>query len=42
LNYHKSSRPYWVEISITPVLDETNAAACLIAQERERTDIPLP
>ena len=42
LNYHKSGRPYWVEIAITPVLDETNAAVCLIAQERERTDIPLP
>ena len=42
LNYHKSGRPYWVEIAITPVLDDTKSSVCLIAQARERTDIPLP
>jgi PAS domain S-box-containing protein len=35
LNYHKSGLPYWVEISITPICDESGEPLWLVARERE-------
>jgi PAS domain S-box-containing protein len=35
LNYHKSGLPYWVEISITPICDESGEPLWLMARERE-------
>jgi PAS domain S-box-containing protein len=35
LNYHKSGLPYWVEISITPIGDESGEPFWLVARERE-------
>ena len=35
LNYHKSGLPYWVEISITPIRDESGEPLWLVARERE-------
>ena len=38
LNYHKNGAPYWVEIAITPILDDAGQPLWLIARERELTD----
>ena len=38
LNYHKNGTPYWVEIAITPILDEAGQPLWLVARERELTD----
>ena len=38
LNYHKDGTPYWVEIAITPILDDAGQPLWLIARERELTD----
>ena len=38
LNYHKNGTPYWVEIAITPILDDTGRPLWLVARERELTD----
>lgn len=38
LNYHKNGQPYWVEVSITPILDEAGATRWFVAQEREIPD----
>jgi PAS domain S-box-containing protein len=35
LNYHKNGTPYWVEIAITPILDDAGRALWLVARERE-------
>jgi PAS domain S-box-containing protein len=35
LNYHKNGAPYWVEIAITPVVDERGATLWFLARERE-------
>jgi methyl-accepting chemotaxis protein len=35
LNYHKDGRPYWVQIAITPVFDETGQPILMIARENE-------
>jgi PAS domain S-box-containing protein len=35
LNYHKKGTPYWVEVAITPILDDANQPLWLIARERE-------
>ena len=35
LNYHKSGLPYWVQISITPICDESGEPLWLVARERE-------
>ena len=35
LNYHKSGLPYWVEISITPICNESGEPLWLVARERE-------
>ena len=37
LNYHKDGSPYWVEISIRPILDQAGQPLWLVAQEREVT-----
>jgi len=37
LNYHKSGSPYWVDIEISPVLDERGAPLWFMAREREVT-----
>ena len=42
LNYHKDGRPYWVEIALTPVLDDEGRRLRFIAQEFERKDLELP
>ncbi len=39
LNYHKNGTPYWVEIAITPIADETGQPRWFVAQERELTDL---
>jgi PAS domain S-box-containing protein len=38
LNYHKDGTAYWVEIEITPVLDEAGAAMWFLARERGVAD----
>ncbi len=35
LNYHKNGSPYWVEIAITPLFDETGQPLWLVAREHE-------
>jgi PAS domain S-box-containing protein len=35
LNYHKSGAPYWVDISIRPILDDAGRTLWFIARERE-------
>jgi PAS domain S-box-containing protein len=35
LNYHKSGAPYWVEIAITPIRDDSGQPLWLVARERE-------
>jgi PAS domain S-box-containing protein len=35
LNYHKNGSAYWVDIEISPVLDERGAPLWLMARERE-------
>lgn len=39
LNYHKNGTAYWVEISITPILDDAGQPLWFVARERELTDI---
>ena len=38
LNYHKDGAPYWVEVCISPILNEIGEPLWLIAGERELTD----
>ena len=38
LNYHKNGTPYWVEVAITPILDDEGQPLWLVARERELTD----
>ena len=38
LNYHKNGTPYWVEVAITPILDDKGEPLWLVARERELTD----
>ena len=38
LNYHKNGTPYWVEVAITPILDDKGEPLFLVARERELTD----
>jgi PAS domain S-box-containing protein len=38
LNYHKSGNTYWVEIAITPILDDKGKPLWLVARERELPD----
>ncbi|MDB6170774.1 MAG: Blue-light-activated protein [Chthoniobacteraceae bacterium] len=38
LNYHKSGSPYWVDVAITPILDDAGELLWLVARERELTD----
>lgn len=38
LNYHKNGTPYWVEVAITPILDEAGQPLWLVARERELSD----
>lgn len=38
INYHKNGTPYWVEVSITPILDEAGEPLWLVARERERKE----
>ena len=38
LNYHKNGTPYWVEVAITPILDDAGQLLWLVARERELTD----
>ena len=39
LNYHKDGSPYWVEIAITPIVDDAGQPRWLVARERELTDL---
>jgi len=39
LNYHKNGTPYWVEVSINPVVDDAGELLWLIARERELTEL---
>ena len=38
LNYHKNGTPYWVEVAITPILDDAGQLLWLVACERELKD----
>ena len=38
LNYHKSGAPYWVEVAITPILDDAGELLWLVALEKELPD----
>ncbi len=38
LNYHKNGTAYWVEVAITPILDDAGELLWLVARERELTD----
>ena len=38
LNYHKNGTPYWVEVAITPILDEAGQPLWMVARERELID----
>ncbi len=38
LNYHKNGTPYWVEVAITPILDDAGQPLWLVARERELID----
>ena len=38
LNYHKNGTPYWVEVAITPILDDAGQPLYLVARECELTD----
>jgi PAS domain S-box-containing protein len=38
LNYHKNGEPYWVEISMTPILDGVGQPVWLVARERKLAD----
>lgn len=35
LNYHKNGEPYWVDIAITPILDDAGRPLWMVARERE-------
>jgi len=35
VNYHKTGRPYWVEIAIQPIFDDGGQPLYLLARERE-------
>ena len=38
LNYRKNGEPYWVEISMTPILDGVGQPLWLVARERKLAD----
>ncbi len=38
LNYHKNGTPYWVEVAISPVVDDAGELLWLVARERELVD----
>jgi len=38
LNYHKNGTPYWVEVAITPILNDKGEPLFLVARERELAD----
>jgi len=38
LNYHKNGTPYWVEVAISPIVDDAGELLWLVARERELTD----
>lgn len=38
LNYHKNGTPYWVEVAITPILDDVGQPLWMVARERELID----
>lgn len=42
VNYHKNGSPYWVSISLSPVLDETRNTRCYVAIEREIRNRDVP
>ena len=35
LNYHRNGEPYWVEIAITPIRDDSGQPLWLVARERK-------
>ena len=38
LNYHKNGTPYWVEIAIVPICDDSDQPVWLVAREKELPD----
>ncbi len=42
VNYHKNGNPYWVSISMSPILDENRSPRCYVAIEREIRDRSTP
>ncbi|MEM8595068.1 MAG: PAS domain-containing protein [Pseudomonadota bacterium] len=41
LNYHKDGRPYWIEVSITPIFEHDGTLSQFIAIERDITQARL-
>lgn len=41
LNYHKDGSPYWVDIAITPIVDDAGQPLWFVAREREVTAPPM-
>lgn len=39
-NYHKNGTPYWVDIAITPIFNDTQELCWFVARERELSDGP--
>ena len=35
INYRKDGSPYWVDIEITPIMDDAGAPLFMVARERE-------
>ena len=42
LNYHKNGTPYWVSLTISPVMDSESQVRSYIAIEREIEGRPIP
>jgi PAS domain S-box-containing protein len=42
LNYHKNRKPYWAEIDLLPIKDESGGVLCFVAEGVERKEIPIP
>ena len=41
-NYHKNGTPYWVDIAITPIFNDSQELCWFVARERELPDGPVP
>jgi PAS domain S-box-containing protein len=42
INYHKDGHPYWVRLTISPIVDTEGKACGFISVERELVSKPVP